>query len=269
MLPGLSFTGSDRIYTLDIASNVENLFIGDTTGSDFLDNLAHPIDLHVQIRSGVVIGAALNPGASTPDPAIFFDLPDGSRVFIRNFGSIRGGGGIGGNGDNGRRDTKSGNTFCGGGGGGGAGSSSQGGLHGPDGSTSADDGAAGTTTTGGAGGANDLSSGESDYERGAAAQGGGDAISFAAGAVTIYIDNDLGEIHAGGDGGEGGYQDGGLPGGAVDAEDGADLATSAPVVNGSTADPRAVTYDNGSTLTWYPAGGADYPKVRGVIQRRP
>lgn len=271
MMPGLVPMPNDRVYTLDIKSNVNNLFVGDVTGTDFLDNLAHPIDLHVFIHAGVVVGADLKPGATSPDPALFFDLPAGSRVFIKNLGRILGGGGIGGNGDRGRRDTTSGNTFVGGGGGGGAGSSSQGGLRGPADSSSATDGSAGTTTVGGAAGNNQpTGAGEGGYIRGAAAQRGGDAISFSTNQVSIYIDNEFGEIWAGGDGGEGGYQDGGLPGGEVLAEAGSNLATSATVLEGSaTSEPKAVSYKTGSTLEWVPAGGASYPNIRGYINRRP
>lgn len=275
MLPGVTFAGSGNVYTLDIDADVDNLTIGNLPGTaNYLDAVNRPIDLHIQVRAGVTVGAAVNAGAQSPDHAMTIDLPAGSRVFLTNLGTIAGGGGIGGQGDRGRRDNGLASSFVGGGGGGGAGSSSQGGAAATESDPDDDstDGAAGTSTTGGTAGTNDSGAGipNGGFTAGTAPQFGGDAIYFGSNAIEIYIDNSIGDIHAGGAGGDGGYQDGTLPGGAVDPEAGHDLATSVTTLEGaSTTEAKGVSYKTGSTLTWEPAGGALYPRVRGYINRRP
>ena len=262
-VPGLVPHLTGNVLSIAYAANADNVDLHADLGEP-----DYPVIVSVLIADGVLIGAALAPGSGAPSPAFTIEgFAAGSSVHLINRGTIQGGGGIGGDGDRGRRDTTSGNTFVGGGGGGGAGSTSQGGLHGPANTTSADDGAAGTTTAGGLGGANDLSAGEGAYERGAAAQRGGAAI-FARN-VDLIIDNTAGEIIAGANGGEGGYQDGGLPGGAVDAEDGDDPPTSVTTVTVSGLEPAAVFHQNvpdgsGYTLEWL--GGDTYPSVAGYVR---
>lgn len=263
-VPGLVPHLTGNVLSIAYMANVDNVDLFADIGSP-----AYPVHVSVLVADGVTIGAALNPGQARPDPAFHIStaFPAGSTVFLINRGRIAGGGGIGGNGDSGRRDTTSGNTFCGGGGGGGAGSTSQGGVHGPDVSTSATDGAAGTTTAGGAAGVNDTSSGESPFEQGAAAQTGGIAILCR--NVNLVIDNAAGEIVAGANGGEGGYQDGGLPAGEVDPEDGDDLATAVTFSTVSGVEPEAVAHVNafgasGYTLEWI--SGNTYPSVIGYVR---
>lgn len=275
MIPGLTFTGSDRVRTLDVKANVNNISIGPTLGgATYLNYLAHPIDLHILVRAGVILGAALKPGFASPDPALVINLPAGSRVFISNLGRIAGGGGIGGKGDRGKRIDETASNFVGGGGGGGAGSSSQGGSAATESDPDDDstDGAAGTATVGGNAGVNDSGPdiGNGPFVRGTAAQFGGDAISFGTSAIEIFIDNEFGEIWAGANGGEGGYQNAPLPHGAIDPERGHDIAATVTTLTGSlTTEPKAIAYSNGSTLTWVPSGGASYPNVRGYINRKP
>lgn len=262
-VPGLVPHLTGNVLSIAYTANANNVDLHSDIGEP-----DYPVTVSVLIADGVTIGAALNPGQSRPAPAFSISgFPAGSTVHIINRGTILGGGGIGGDGDRGRRDTQTGNTFRGGGGGGGAGSSSQGGLHGPADSTSATDGAAGTTTTGGAGGDNDTSAGEGGYLRGAAAQTGGAAI-FCNNAHLV-IHNGAGSIIAGGNGGEGGYQDGGLPGGAVPAEDGDDVPTSVTFVTVSGLEPEAVAHVNSSgasgyTLTWI--AGDTYPNLAGYVR---
>ncbi len=265
-VPGLVPNIQGNTLSITYRASVNDVDLFSDVGSP-----AYPVHVSVLIEDGVTIGADVNEGSASAVPAFnIVNFPLGSTVFMMNRGKILGAGGIGGNGDRGRRDTTSGNTFVGGGGGGGAGSSSQGGLHGPADTTSADDGAAGTDTGGGLGGANDTSAGEGGYVRGAAAQYGGAAI-FCRNA-NLVIDNTSGEILAGGDGGEGGYQDGGLPGGAVDAEDGDGIATSVTLSTEGGLEPAAVYLVNafgqsGYTLTWI--AGDTYPSVAGYVREVP
>lgn len=232
-----------------------------------LGSPAIAVDVYVLVRDSVTIGAALNPGASEPDPAFLIEgFADGSRVYIENRGRIAGGGGIGGGGDRSRRDNQTPSSFVGGGGGGGAGSSSDGGAHAvesdPD-ATAMTDGDPGTDTDGGAGGDNDFNGGigNSPYVAGTDPQFGGAAIRCV--GADLYIDNGAGEIWAGADGGRGGRQTGSLPGGAQDPEDGDDLAgdmTNATVEG----DEAEAVYISGGTLTW--VDGDTYPLVIGYVR---
>lgn len=263
-VPGLVPHLTGNVLTIAYEANADNV--------DLHADLGEPdytVNVSVLVADGVTIGAALNPGQFGPGPALFVSgFAAGSTVHIINRGTILGGGGIGGGGDRGRRDTATANTFVGGGGGGGAGSSSQGGPHAVAGGTSATDGAAGTTTTGGAAGDNETSgSGSGGYTLGAAAQTGGTAIQ--ARNVNLVIHNMSGEIISGGAGGEGGYQDGGLPGGEVLSEAGESVPTSVTFITAPISGAAyAVSHVNafgasGNTLTWI--GGDTYPSVAGYV----
>lgn len=271
-VPGLIPEPSRNELTIAYAANADNVNLFTDLGSP-----AYPVDVTVMILDGVTIGAAVAAGQDAPNPA--FRIPSsfaaGSRVYLINRGRIAGGGGIGGEGDRGRRDTGQGTAFVGGGGGGGAGSSSQGGLESPfdfDPDNTATDGSSGTTTLGGAAGAQDPNEapgvGDGGYSRGASPQRGGSAISC--NNVDLWIDNTSGEIWAGGDGGEGGYQDGPLSGGnTVAPTAGSDLATAVTSVTVQGDEPAAVYFANingasGYTLTW--VAGDTYPDVRGYVR---
>jgi hypothetical protein len=277
MLPGLLHSPMPNVYTIDFDTNVDDVTIGNVLGTaTYLDEVDGPIDLHIQVRAGVTVGAT-TPTDANPSPALLIDLPAGSRVYIRNYGRIAGAGGRGGEGDRGRRDGDDGSSnFAGGGGGGGAGSDSLGGpkttynLHPPE-DNEATDGVAGTTTLGGNPGVNWINgTDDGDHVRGMPARLGGDALYFSDNAISIFIDNEFGEIFAGAAGGDGGYQNGSLPGGSVVPVKGDDLAGDVTVLEGSlTTEAKAVCYPTGATLTWVPSGGASYPSVAGYVNRRP
>jgi hypothetical protein len=268
-VPGLIPAPIRRELAIAYTASVDNVDLWADIGSP-----TYPVDVYVQVASGVVIGAALKPGADNPDPAFFIrsSFASGSRVYIANFGRIAGGGGIGGMGARGRDDGNSPSSFVGGGGGGGAGSSSQGGPHAveadPD-AAAMTDGDAGTDELGGAGGDNDFNGGigNSPYVARTPPQNGGAAILC--NNVDLFIDNALGEIWAGAAGGSGGFQNGSLPGGANDPADGDDLAADVTSVTVAGDEPAAVYHSNtsgasGYTLTWI--SGDEYPEVRGYVR---
>jgi hypothetical protein len=260
-VPGLIPSPGSNTLSIAYRASVDNV--------DLFADLGSPpgvVDVTVLVADGIEIGAALKPGATEPDPALLIDgFADGSRVYLINRGTIAGGGGIGGQGDRGKRIDETSSNFVGGGGGGGAGSSSQGGAAATesdpdDGSTN---GAAGTATTGGAAGVNDsgVDIGNGPFVRGTAAQLGGCAIRAI--DIDLTIDNAAGEIFAGANGGEGGYQDAPLPLGAVDPEDGDDLPSS--VTLSSTTGPEAeAVWISGGELTWI--AGDTYPSVAGYVR---
>ena len=269
MLPGLSAPPDDYRISLDFKASTNNVNVSTLIGSP-----VRPVDVHIQIRTGVVIGAALKTPITTyfsPDAAFAISLPSGSRVYLLNRGRIAGGGGIGGTGQRGRSDGNSASGTIGGGGGGGAGSTSQGGsesLVDIDPGNNATDGVAGTTTTGGAAGQNDTAGNPSGgYDYGARPQYGGTAISVDHG-VSLWIENEDGEIWAGANGGREGYQDGPLQGGSVQPLAGDDLAPDVTVTSGSlNLFPKAVDWRLTSGLVWI--SGDAYPNVRGYVSRRP
>lgn len=278
MLPGLSHSPQHNVFTHHVKTTVNNLSFGraaDGGVSTYISEPSKAIDLYIEILAGVTIGAASRPYGSTLLPALFFRLPTGSRVYIKNNGTIWGGGGRGGQGDRGRNNGTA-SPFVGGGGGGGAGTNSVGGSKAsadPDGDAIATDGSGATpgSTTGGAAGTQDPDEapGVSDggYVAGSAPQKGGDAIRFsnAGGTISIYIDNSSGLIYAGADGGLGGFQFGPLSGGNTTApEAGKNTPTSLTTVSGSSAsDACVIAYPSSYSLTWI--GGNTYPSLRGII----
>lgn len=267
-VPGLVPNIQGNALSIAYETDVDNVDLFADLGSP-----AYPVHAFVLVADGVTVGAALNTGAAAPDPALLIEgFAAGSTVYLLNRGTILGGGGIGGQGDRGFRPPPVGvSTFVGGGGGGGAGSSSQGGVAATESSPFDDstDGAAGTTTTGGAGGDSDFGDaiGVSGFVEGAAPQFGGAAIVCR--NANLIIDNTIGEIFAGGNGGDGGWQDGTLPGGANDAEDGEDLPASVTFVDVDGNEPAAVYHSNvsgasGYTLTFI--GGDTYPSIGGYVR---
>lgn len=267
-VPGLIPEPSRNELTIAYAANADNVNLFTDLGSP-----AYPVDVTVMILDGVTIGAAVAAGQDAPNPAfrISSSFAAGSRVYLINRGRIAGGGGIGGEGDRGRSDGNSASGFIGGGGGGGAGSSSQGGpesTYDIDPGNAATDGSAGTTTTGGAAGNNDINGNTTGgYDRGGDPQFGGTAI--ACNNVDLWIDNTSGEIFAGANGGDGGRQEGALPGGAQDPVAGDDLAADVTTVAVAGDEPAAVYFANiggasGYTLTW--VGGDTYPSVGGYVR---
>ena len=264
-VPGIIPPPRTRELSVAFAANTDNVDLFDMIGSP-----GFAVDVYVTVNTDVIIGAALNPGASEPEPAFTIEgFASGSRVYIENNGRIAGGGGIGGDGDRGRRDTLSASPFVGGGGGGGAGSSSQGGLESAvdfDADNSATDGAAGTDELGGAAGTQDENEapGVSDggYARGAAAQTGGMAIYC--NGVDLHIENALGEIWAGADGGEGGYQNGSLSGGNTVAPEAGDNIAGDVTLASVEGDEAEAVYISGGTLTW--VSGDTYPNVAGYVR---
>lgn len=264
-VPGLIPPPISRQMTIGFESNVDNVDLFALLGEpDFA------VDVFVQVSSGAIVGAALNPGAASPNPAMKISgFATGSRVYIANYGRIAGGGGIGGDGDRGRRDTQTQSAFVGGGGGGGAGSSSQGGLESPadfDADNTATDGTAGTDTLGGDAGDQDPNEApgvaDGGFALGQPAQLGGHAI--VASGVELIIENTTGEIWAGANGGEGGYQNAPLSGGGTVApEDGDDLASSVTLSSVPGFEPSAI-YLTGGSLTW--VGGDSYPEVAGYVR---
>lgn len=260
-VPGLVPPPLTNTLSIGYATSADNVDVFEDLGSP-----AYPVDVTVLVADGVEIGAALKPGATEPDPAMLIDgFAAGSRVYLINRGTIAGGGGIGGQGDRGRRDDSSASSFVGGGGGGGAGSSSQGGAAATESDPDDDstDGSAGNATTGGAAGANDSGAGigNSPFALGTAPQFGGCAVRAI--GVDLTIDNAAGEIFAGANGGDGGYQDGALPGGAVDPEAGDDLAGSVTTVSTTGDQPEAV-WVSGGQLVW--VAGDTYPSVAGYVR---
>ena len=260
-VPGLVPSPSTNTLSIVYRANVDNVDLFSDLGSP-----AYPVDVTVLVADGIEIGAALKPGATEPDPALLIDgFAAGSRVYLINRGTIAGGGGIGGQGDRGRRDNQTASSFVGGGGGGGAGSSSQGGAAATESDPDDDstDGSAGTATTGGAAGANDSGAGigNSPFVQGTAAQFGGCGVRAI--DVDLTIDNAAGEIFAGANGGRGGFQDGALPGGENLPLDGDDLATSVTEVTTTGDQPEAV-WVSGGTLTWI--AGDTYPSVAGYVR---
>lgn len=260
-IPGLIPYSRPNEIALAYDTSVDNVDLFADAGSP-----DYAVTVYAHVYDGVEIGAALKPGATEPDPALLIEgFADGSRVYLVNRGLIAGGGGIGGNGDRSRNNGTA-SSFVGGGGGGGAGSSSQGGAHAvesdPD-ATAMTDGAAGTDSLGGAGGENDFGAGigDSPFVLGTAPQFGGAAIRCV--GADLWIDNTSGEIFAGADGGDGGFQDGALPGGANDPEDGEDLpsAVTAASVEGDEAE---AVYISGGTLTW--VANDTYPAVAGYVR---
>lgn len=280
MLPGLPSTfGQGNVFTHRVKASVNNLSFGQANSggaATFLNGITIPIDLHIHVDPGVTLGSASFAAGTSIDPALFFLLPAGSRIYITNRGTIWGGGGRGGDGDRGRLDTTppSASGFVGGGGGGGAGPGSVGGLESAvdfQAGNTATNGTAATpgSTSGGAAGVNSVSVANGGYAAGVAPQRGGDAIQQGGvNAVSIYIDNVGGLIYAGANGGQGGVHNapGGIPAGTQAPVKGDDTAGSMTVVSGSSSSPKAVGYANLSTLTW--VGGGTYPSVRGVINQR-
>lgn len=267
-VPGLVSPPQRNALTIAYTANANNVNLFTDLGSP-----AYPVDVTVFVASGVVIGAAIAAGQAAPNPAfrITSSFAAGSRVYLINRGRIAGGGGIGGEGDRGRSDGNSASGFIGGGGGGGAGSTSQGGsesVYDIDPGNAATNGSAGTSTTGGAAGNNDINGNTTGgYDRGDDPQLGGTAISC--NNVDLWIDNAGGEIFAGASGGDGGRQDGALPGGAEDPISGDDLATSVTTVAVAGDEPAAVYFANvsgasGYELTW--VAGDTYPDVRGYVR---
>ena len=261
-VPGLVPNVQGSSLSIAYQASVNNVDLFADLGSP--ENAVH---VFVLVDDSVTIGAVLNPGATEPDPAFLIDgFASGSVVYLLNRGRIAGGGGIGGQGDRGRRDNQSASSFVGGGGGGGAGSTSQGGAAATESDPDDDstDGSAGTSTTGGAHGDNDSGAGigNGGYTRGDGRQFGGAAI--VAYGVELTISNAAGEIIAGANGGAGGRQTDALPGGAIDPEDGDDLAGSVTTVAVAGDEPEAVIVSTGATLAW--VDGDTYPNVAGYVR---
>lgn len=264
-VPGLVPPPSSNTLSIAYMANVNNVDLWADLGSP-----DYPVDVTVLVADGVTIGAALAPSQSAPNPAFLIrsSFASGTRIYLINRGTIAGGGGIGGQGDRGRRDNTNASSFVGGGGGGGAGSTSQGGAAATESDPDDDstDGAAGTSTTGGAAGANDSGAGipNGGYTAGNAPQKGGAAIIC--NSVDLFIDNAAGEIIAGANGGAGGYQSGALPGGAVNPENGHDLLGSVVSVTVSGDEPAAVYVTGAAShpLTW--VSGDAYPNVDGYVR---
>lgn len=229
---------------------------------------AQAVIANVYVAAGIVIGAA-----DASAPAMLINHYDGSTVNIFVGGKVGAAGGTGGGGDRSRNNGTA-SSFVGGGGGGGAGANpGAGGLHAvesdPD-ATAMTDGAAGTTTTGGAGGENDFNGniGNSPYVAGSVvnrlARNPAILIWPANGhSITVNIYNG-GEIFAGGDGGLGGFQDGSLPGGANDPEDGEDLPNYYDDAPGILTDHPAIGYRSGQ-VTLNLISGFVHPSVKGRI----
>lgn len=262
-VPGLVPNIQGQTLSISYDADVDNVDLFADVGSP-----SYPVHVFVQVADAATVGAALAPGQGRPNPAMTISgFAAGSTVYILNRGVILGGGGIGGGGD--RHGGAGVGSFRGGGGGGGAGSSSQGGPRYPESDPDAGntDGAAGTTTTGGAGGVSDYGGDipNQSFVAGDPPQNGGHAIVCT--NVNLIIDNAAGEIFPGGAGGDGGFLDGSLPGGANDGVDGDDLASSLTEVTVAGDEPSAVYFTgtgSGYSLTWI--GGDTYPAVGGYVR---
>ncbi len=226
---------------------------------------------NIFVGAGVVIGASLPSG-----PAMYLRFPTGSVVNIFVAGKIGAAGGHGGGGDRGRRNSNPSSTFVGGGGGGGAGTEpGPGGARAvepdPDAAT-ASDGSPGTATTGGLAGSNDFGSDIPNsivYTPGSVIN----RIAYNPAILIWPVDGSSftvniwngGSIFAGGNGGLGGFQDAGLPGGANLPEDGEDLPAYADLAPGVGVTDHPAIWSRQGQVTLNLKSGTAHPSIKGRV----